>query len=126
MARYFHLDDDDLDWIVHKRRNSSRLGYALQLTTTRFLGAFLDDPTDVPRTVLHALAMQLGVADPTCVGAYCQSEQRWRHTTEIRECCSCLPFSTGGVQFRLGRWLCALCWSGTDRPACCSSTLAAG
>jgi len=64
LARYFHLDDDDLDWIARKRRDSSRLGYALQLTTARYLGTFLDDPTDVPRTVLHALAMQLGVADP--------------------------------------------------------------
>ena len=117
LARYFHLDDDDLDWIARKRRDSSRLGYALQLTTARYLGTFLDDPTDVPRTVLHALALQLGVADPACVGAYGQSEQRWRHTTEIRERCNYLPFSTGGVQFRLGRWLCALCWSGTDRPS---------
>jgi predicted DNA-binding transcriptional regulator AlpA len=117
LARYFHLDDDDLEWIARKRRDSSRLGYALQLTTARFLGTFLDDPTAVPATVLHALATQLDVADTTCIGAYRQSEQRWRHTAEIRDRCSYLPFSTSGVQFRLGRWLCALCWSGTDRPS---------
>ena len=117
LARYFHLDDDDLEWITRKRRDSSRLGYALQLTTARFLGTFLDDPTAVPSTVLHALAIQLDVADPTCVGVYRQSEQRWRHTAEIRDRYGYISFPTGGVQFRLGRWLCALCWSGTDRPS---------
>ena len=117
LARYFHLDDDDLDWVARKRRDSSRLGYALQLTTARFLGTFLDDPTDVPSTVLHALAIQLDVADPTCVGVYRQSEQRWRHTAEIRDRYGYISFPTGVVQFRLGRWLCALCWSGTDRPS---------
>ena len=126
LARYFHLDDDDLEWITRKRRDSSRLGYALQLTTARFLGTFLDDPTAVPSTVLHALAIQLDVADPTCVGVYRQSEQRWRHTAEIRDRYGYISFPTGGVQFRLGRWLCALCWSGTDRAARCSSTPVAG
>lgn len=26
-------------------------------------------------------------------------------------------FADSGIQFRLGRWLCALCWTGTDRPS---------
>ena len=108
LARYFHLDDEDLEWIARKRRDSSRLGYALQLTTARFLGTFLDDPTAVPGTVLIALATQLDVADPTCVAAYRQSEQRWRHTAEIRDRYGYISFPTRGVQFRLGRWLCAL------------------
>ena len=84
LARYFHLDDDDREWIATKRRDSHRLGYALQLTTARFLGTFLEDPAAVPGAVLHTLSSQLGIADPDCVLAYRESEQRWRHTTEIR------------------------------------------
>ena len=29
LARYFYLDDDDLEWINHKRRDFTLLGYAL-------------------------------------------------------------------------------------------------
>ena len=36
LACYFHLDDSDRGWIATKRRDSSRLGYALQLTTARY------------------------------------------------------------------------------------------
>ena len=117
LARYFHLDDDDREWIATKRRDSTRLGYALQLTTVRFLGTFLEDPAAVPGTVMHTLSSQLGIADAACVLAYRESEQRWRHTTEIRARYGYREFADGGVQFRLGRWLCALCWTGTDRPS---------
>jgi TnpA family transposase len=117
LARYFHLDDEDRQWITGKRRDSSRLGYALQLTTARFLGTFLEDPTAVPVPVLRALAAQINVTDLSCIGAYRQSEQRWRHATEIRARYGYREFVDVGVQFRLGRWLCALCWTGTDRPS---------
>jgi TnpA family transposase len=118
LARYFHLDDDDREWIATKRRDSSRLGYALQLTTARFLGTFLEDPTAVPSPVLHTLSSQLGIADPSgCVVDYRTTRQRWQHTSEIRTRYGYREFTGTGVQFRLGRWLCALCWTGTDRPS---------
>jgi TnpA family transposase len=118
LARHFHLDDDDREWIATKRRDSSRLGYALQLTTVRFLGAFLEDPTAVPTTVLQMLSSQLDIADPDdCIVAYRTTRQRWQHTSEIRERYSYRAFVERGIQFRLGRWLCALCWTGTDRPS---------
>lgn len=117
-ARYFHLDDDDREWIATKRRDSSRLGYALQLATVRFLGTFLEDPTMVPVTVLRTLSSQLDIVDPDdCIAAYRITRQRWQHTAEIRARYGYREFAGSGVQFRLGRWLCALCWTGTDRPS---------
>lgn len=70
IARYFHLDDEDREWIARKRRDSSRLGYALQLTTVRFFGTFLEDPTAVPQSVIQLLARQIDVVDTGCVSAY--------------------------------------------------------
>ena len=117
LARYFYLNDDDLEWINLKRRDFTRLGYALQLTTVRFLGTFLEDPAAVPQAVVQALASQVKVTDSACVSAYRDSEQRWRHTAEIRTRYGYREFVDKGVRFRLGRWLCAMCWTGTDRPS---------
>lgn len=117
LARYFHLNDADREWIATKRRDSSRLGYALQLTTVRFLGAFMEDPIAVPSKVLKTLAEQLSINNLNCIVTYNLSRQRWRHTAEIRVRYCYREFTEAGVAFRLGRWLCALCWMGTDRPS---------
>ncbi len=117
LARNFHLDDDDREWIATKRRDSSRLGFALQLATVRLLGTFLEDSSAVPAAVVRTVAVQIDALDLTCVSAYFQSEQRWRHTAEIRARYVYREFVEPGIQFRLGRWLCAMCWTGTDRPS---------
>src|SRR5271166_5874758 len=41
----------------------------------------------------------------------------WRHPPEIRERYGYRDFSDPGAQWRLLRWLYALCWTGTDRPS---------
>ena len=56
LSRYFHLDDEDWAALEDKRGDHNRLGYALQLTTARFLGTFLSNPIEVHPAVLQLLA----------------------------------------------------------------------
>lgn len=115
-SRYFHLDDSDHSLIALHRGNHNRLGFAVQLCTARYLGAFPEDLTETPAAVVSVLGRQLGIEDSNCFTQYCASRQRWDHTVKIRERCGYVDFSDGSIQFRLIRWLYALCWTGTDQP----------
>src|SRR5579859_6773059 len=79
LARCFHLSDDDRVQIMGCRRGHNRLGFALQLTTVRYLGTFLDDPVDVPAPVLQFLTRQLAIAKLEGLQSYSKGEQRWEH-----------------------------------------------
>lgn len=86
------------------------------------LGTFLDDPTAVPPAVLQTVAKQLGIREGVSAGngllpAYRESRVRWVHTVEIRTHYGYREFTDPVAGFRLTRWLCALCWTGTERPS---------
>ena len=115
LSRYFHLDDADHLLIGAKRGDHNRLGFALQLTTVRFLGTFLEDPLDVPGTVLQAMVRQLGAPTLEQLPRYRSANQRWEHTTEIRLRYGFCEWGDPIVGFRLSRWLYALSWTGTEQ-----------
>lgn len=117
LARYFHLDDADHALIAQKRGKHSRLGFAVQLGTVRYLGTFLEDPLAVPPPVLHLLAKQLRIDGLDGLRDYSASRQRYQHAAEIRAYYGYVEITERVIGFRLTRWLYALCWTGTDRPS---------
>ena len=97
VANLFFLDDQDIEWIANKRGDFSRLGYALQLATVRFIGAFISDLSQIPRVVIERVATQIKVSDAeSCILMYIKSEQRWRHTVEIRSRYGYVEFAEKG------------------------------
>jgi hypothetical protein len=116
LSRYFHLHDRDRRLVNSHRGDHSRLGFAIQLCTARFLGTFLEDLSDVPDSVVNCLARQLQIEQLSSFFYYRESETRWDHAMEVRRHCGFRDFGDLGAQFRLNRWLYALCWTGTDRP----------
>lgn len=116
LSRYFYLDDDDHQHISEKRGSHNRLGFAVQLTTVRYLGRFLDTGNQVPSVVFTTLAKQLGITNTDLWDEYSVQRQRLRHVSEISHLYGYHEISHPFVGFRLTRWLYEQCWTGTERP----------
>ncbi|MFT2111644.1 DUF4158 domain-containing protein [Marinomonas sp. 2405UD68-3] len=74
LTRYFHLDEADMAIISNRRGNQNRLGFALQLTSVRFLGTFLTEISLAPINVQVFLARQLLITDLSVLTDYAQRE----------------------------------------------------
>lgn len=74
LAKYFYLNEDDLDQVRLRRGEHNRLGFALQVCTVRFLGTFLANLLDIPLGAVAFVATQLSIEDVSCL-ARCL---RWR------------------------------------------------
>ena len=87
LERFFFLDDEDRKLIAKRRGDHSRLGFALQMCTVRYIGRFLpDDPLDVPWVVVEYLAEQFGIEDVSCVKQYTERKPTaYEHAWEIRD-----------------------------------------
>ncbi|MFD5222662.1 Tn3 family transposase [Streptomyces tendae] len=115
LERFFFLDDADRELIEGKRRSHNRLGFAAQLTTVRYLGAFLDDPTDVPAEVVDYLAEQLGIVDASALEAYGERENtRLAHVRELRKILEYTEFAEAEAELRV--WVDARAWTTGEGP----------
>ncbi len=116
LERCFFLDDADRELVRRRRSEQNRLGFALQLTTVRFVGTFLADPLDVPWVVVEYLGRQLDIADPSVVKAYSERPAtQWEHTAEVRQVYGFTDF--GGAEPRLRDFLTARAWTRAERPS---------
>jgi len=112
LARHFHLDVADRELIASLRGAHNRVGFAVQLGTARFLGTFLDDPTQAPTAVVTTVARQLGEDRTPSLAAYRDGRQRWRHAALIRDRYGFRDLERDrAAGFRLARWLYLLCWT---------------
>jgi Domain of unknown function (DUF4158) len=115
LARFFLLDDEDHKLVTKRRGDANRLGFAVQLTTVRFLGTFLDDPLDVPQVVLDVIAEQLGIEDASQVKAYVERKNtRFEHRWEISEVDGWHDFAS--FREELMAWIDHRAWTTGDGP----------
>lgn len=117
LRRYFHLDDADSGLMARCRHEHTRLGFAVQLGTVRFLGTFLSNCAEVPPGVVAYLAWQLGIADTSGLERYAAGEMRRDHVAEIRRRYGYRDFHDGTEAAALARWLANRAWIGAERPS---------
>jgi len=118
LTQFFHLDDTDFALINKRRREYNRLGFALQLTTVRFLGTFLPDPLDVPQNAIQFIAFQLAIANTDCIGNYrIRRATGVAHRTEIQRQYGYQDFHSPPWRFRLSRLLYSRAWISNERPS---------
>ena len=85
LSRYFHLDDADHERVNLRRGAHNKLGFALQLTSVRFLGMFLAEPTAALSNVVAYVAAQLSIRDIASLEDYAaRPTTAWEHAAEIR------------------------------------------
>lgn len=110
LAGCFFFTDDDRRRITTRRGDASRLGFAVQLGTVRYLGRFLEDPAEVPASVLGWTISEIGVPAATTLAGYGAGEARWEHQAEIRRVYGYRPFGDASVEDELVLWLRARAW----------------
>ncbi|WP_162865829.1 DUF4158 domain-containing protein [Deinococcus wulumuqiensis] len=104
LARHYTLSDDDLVLIGGRRRNSNRLGFAVQLCVLRHLDKVLDVAEAPPTAVLSFLGEQLGI-DPDEYAKYASREPTRRE--HFLELCQRLGYRSLSLTLNreLRRWL---------------------
>lgn len=118
LTRYFHLDETDLAFISERRGAQNRLGFALQLTSVRFLGTFASDFSLIPANVQKFVAAQLSIGDISVLADYAQRKTTKReHTALIRKQFGYREFNEPPWGFRLSRLLYSRAWISNERPS---------
>jgi hypothetical protein len=117
LERFFFLDDEDRRLIGKRRGDYSRLGFALQVCTVRYVGLFLQDPLAVPWSAVEYLAEQLGVTDASCVKRYTEREKTaYEHAWEIQEAFGYHPYEDREWGRKFRTFLYGRAWTHAEGP----------
>ena len=118
LERFFVVDDQLRASVALRRGDHNRLGFALQATTVRFLGVFLEDPLDVPWPVVAYLAVQLDVVDASCVKQdMIRTKTRYEHAWEITAADGFRAFDSAEVVGEFRQFLEGRAWALAEGPA---------
>ena len=104
LNQFFYLHEKDLELIDTIRRPSTRLGFALQLGSLRFLGTFISDITNIPQNVLSYIATQLNI-NPGEIIYYSRRQTRYQHTKLIKSHYGYQDFNYPEIEAYLANWL---------------------
>lgn len=116
LARFFLLDEVDMDFINNRRGRANRLAVALLIGSVRFLGTWPHDLSAIPVNVLWFVARQLGISDTGVLSDYSRRETTLReHQALVRSQYGYRDFSWPWT-FRLSRLLFTRSWLSNERP----------
>ncbi|HHD7854504.1 TPA: Tn3 family transposase, partial [Enterococcus faecium] len=104
LNQFFYLHEKDLELMETIRRPATRLGFALQLVSLRFLGTFILDLTNIPQNVLSYVATQLNI-DPGEIIYYSRRQTRYQHTKLIKSHYGYQDFNQPEIETYLANWL---------------------
>lgn len=117
LARFFLLDEVDMEFINNRRGRANRLAVALLIGSVRFLGTWPNDLSAIPANVLWFFARQLGISDRGVLSDYSIRETTLRKRQALlRRQYGYRDFSWPWT-FRLSRLLFTRSWLSNERPA---------
>lgn len=102
---YFQLTDTDYEVIREMRLPATRLGFAIQLTSVRFLGTF-PDLKKVPDAVVVYVARQLNI-DPIEFSGYSRKMTISQHSQIIKSRYDYQTFNDQNTYQKLNEWITA-------------------
>lgn len=101
---YFQLTDFDRALIDEMRSATTKLGFAVQLSSVRFLGTFPTNLQQVPAEVIDYLAKQLTI-DGRALAGYTRKMTISQHMTLIKRKYHYQAFTDPAVKASLNDWL---------------------
>lgn len=85
MAKYYTLSEEDIYHIQTHRRDTNKLGFAIQLCCIKYPGWGFTSTKDIPEKVLNYVSKQLGIS-PINIHSY--GERKNTRTKHIEEICT--------------------------------------